>query len=114
MKKIIGISIICFSVSGCAGGALPFVDALFTTLGGADFITRTATDKGIVDHGLDEVTGKDCKVSNIIKDKKICEDKLIKQMEELDCDTFRFNENGEVYCVEKAEEYKRPDYLLHY
>lgn len=106
MKKIIGISIICFSVSGCAGGAVTFVDAVLTTLGGADFITRTTTDKGIVDHGLDEVTGKNCKVSNIIKDKKICEDKLIKQMEELNCDTFRFDKDGNVYCVEKTKEYK--------
>ena len=114
MKKIIGIFIICFSVAGCAAGAFPIVDAILTTLSGADFVTRTTTDKGIVDHGLDEVTGKNCKVSNLIKDKEICEDKLIKQMEELDCDTFRFNEDGEVYCVEKAEEYKRFNYKLQY
>lgn len=114
MKKIIGISIICFSVSGCAGGAAPLVEALFTTFGGADFITRTATDKGIVDHGLDSATGKDCRFSNLIKDKEICEDKLIKQMEKLTCDTFRFDKDGNVYCVEKAEEYKRPNYKLQY
>lgn len=113
MKKIIGISIICFTVSGCAGGAFPLVDVILTTISGADFVTRTTTDKGIVDHGLDEVTGKDCKVSNIIKDKEICEDNLIKQMEELNCDTFRFKEDGEVYCVEETR-YKRPNYLLHY
>ena len=101
MKKIIGIAIICFLVSGCA--AFPIVDVLFTTFSGADFVTRTATDKGIVDHSLDEVTGKDCKVSNLIKDKEICEDKLIKQMEELNCDTFRFDEKGSVYCVEEAD-----------
>ena len=99
MKKIIGIFIICFSVAGCAAGAFPIVDAILTTLTGAYFVTRTTTDKGIVDHGLDDVTGKDCKVSNLIKDKEICEDKLIKQMEELNCDKFRFNEDGEVYCV---------------
>jgi len=114
MKKIIGISILCFSVSGCAGAAFPMLDAVLTTLSGADFLTRTTTDKGIVDHGLDEVTGKDCKVSNIIKDKEICEDKLIKQMEKLTCDTFRFDKDGNVYCVEKAEEYKRPNYKLQY
>ncbi len=101
MKKFTIISIICFSVSGCAGSALTLVDAIFTTFGGADFITRTATDKGIVDHGLEEVTGKNCKVSNLIKNKKVCEDKLMKQMEELNCDTFRFDDDGNVYCVEE-------------
>ena len=81
MKKIIGLIFICFTISGCAAGAFPIVDAILTTLSGADFVTRTTTDKGIVDHGLDEVTGKNCKVSNLIKDKEICEDKLIEQME---------------------------------
>ena len=113
MKKIIGISIICFTVSGCAGGAFPIVDVILTTISGADLVTRTTTDKGIVDHGLDEVTGKDCKISNLVKDKEICEDSLIKRMEELNCDTFRFKEDGEVYCVEETR-YKRPNYLLHY
>ena len=81
MKKIIGISIICFSVAGCAAGAFPIVDAILTTLSGADFVTRTTTDKGIVDHGLDEVTGKDCKVSNLIKDKEICSKSITKSLE---------------------------------
>ena len=93
MKKTIIIIFICLSTSGCAAIGIPFIDAL-------DFLTRTITDKGIVDHGLDASTGKNCRVSNLIKNKEVCQDDLMKKMEELDCDTFRFTEKGDVYCVE--------------
>ena len=93
MKYII-LGLFLLFISGCAGS----LGAITSALGGADFITRLFTDKGVVDHAISEGQGKDCKISNLLKEKKLCEEKLIDKLIEMNCQTFKWTENGKVIC----------------
>jgi hypothetical protein len=98
MKYII-LGLFLLLVSSCAGS----LGAITSAIGGADFFSRLFTDKGVVDHAISEGQGKDCKISNLLKEKKLCEEKLIDKMIEMNCKIFRWTEEGNVVC----ERYKK-------
>ena len=93
MKYLI-ISLFLLILSGCAGS----LSMITSAIGSADFFTRLFTDKGVVDHAISEGQGKNCKISNLLKEKKLCEEKLIDTMIKINCKIFRWTENGNVIC----------------
>ena len=107
MKYVI-ISLFLLILSGCAGP----ISAITSTIGGADFFTRLFTDKGVVDHAISEGQGMDCKISNLLKEKELCDEKLIDKMIKLNCQTFRWTEEGDIVCEGYKTEWL-DEYLIH-
>jgi hypothetical protein len=60
-------------VSGCVilagGGTYQTIDAVTT---GATAVSYGTTGKGITDNAISAVTGKDCRMFNILKNKNFC------------------------------------------
>src|SRR5215470_10860729 len=57
-------------LSGCA---LP--PAVMIASYAADGVSYVATGKSVSDHGISEVTGRDCALLRVIRGRPICEDK---------------------------------------
>lgn len=61
-----------FLLSGCVligGGAYQTMDTIST---GATAVSYGTTGKGITDHAISKIVGKDCRMFNVLKKKQIC------------------------------------------
>lgn len=67
------MSLSLVSIQGCAilgiGGAYQTIDTITT---GATAVSYGTTGKGLSDHAASAVTGKDCRMFNILQHKNIC------------------------------------------
>lgn len=67
------ILVLSLGSTGCVallGGTYQTADVVST---GATAVSYGATGKGITDHIVSEITGKDCRALNILKHKDVCE-----------------------------------------
>jgi len=73
LKRKLLLSFSLVSIQGCAilgvGGAYQTIDTVTT---GATAISYGTTGKGLSDHAVSAVTGKDCRMFNILQHKNIC------------------------------------------
>ena len=102
MEQLKYIIVACLFLNSCG-----FVDpASLVNLGliVVDSAVSDATGKSMSDHAVSTITGQDCRISRIIKGKKICykteEEKLLDQMDDMECDHWYFRDNEPV-CDDK-------------
>jgi hypothetical protein len=73
LKRKLLLSLSLVSIQGCAilgiGGAYQSIDIVTT---GATAVSYGTTGKGLSDHAVSAVTGKDCRMFNVIQSKNIC------------------------------------------
>lgn len=73
LRRSLLLTLSLVSIQGCAilgiGGAYQTVDTVTT---GATAISYGATGKGLSDHAASAVTGKDCRMFNVLQSKNIC------------------------------------------
>jgi hypothetical protein len=73
LKRKLLLSLSLVSIQGCAilgvGGAYQTIDTITT---GATAISYGTTGKGLTDHAISKVVGKDCRMFNIFKNTKVC------------------------------------------
>jgi adenylosuccinate synthase len=68
-----------FLLSGCVligGGAYQTMDTIST---GATAVSYGTTGKGITDHAISKIVGKDCRMFNLLKKKQICRETKVYQ-----------------------------------
>ena len=67
------MSLSLVSIQGCAilgvGGAYQTIDTITT---GATAVSYGTTGKGLSDHAVSAVVGKDCRMFNVVKNKHVC------------------------------------------
>jgi hypothetical protein len=51
------------------------IEALVLALGVGSVASYETTGKGLADHTISAVSGKDCKIANTVHDKQLCETK---------------------------------------
>jgi hypothetical protein len=73
LKRKLLLSLSLVSIQGCAilgvGGAYQTIDTITT---GATAISYGTTGKGLTDHAVSTVVGKDCRMFNVLKNKHVC------------------------------------------
>lgn len=73
LKRKLLLSLSLVSLQGCAvlgiGGAYQTVDTITT---GATAVSYGTTGKGLTDHAVSAVVGKDCRMFNVLKNKRVC------------------------------------------
>jgi hypothetical protein len=73
LKRKLLLSLSLVSLQGCAvlgiGGAYQTVDTITT---GATAVSYGTTGKGLTDHAVSAVVGKDCRMFNVLKNKHVC------------------------------------------
>ena len=73
LKRKLLLSLSLVSIQGCAilgvGGVYQTVDTVTT---GVNVVSYGATGKGISDHAASAITGKDCRMFNVLQSKNIC------------------------------------------
>lgn len=73
LKRKLLLSLSLVSIQGCAilgiGGAYQTIDTVTT---GATAISYGTTGKGLSDHAVSAVVGKDCRMFNVLQHKNIC------------------------------------------
>jgi hypothetical protein len=69
-KSLVLIPFLCSGCVAILGGTYQTADIVST---GATAVSYGTTGKGITDHIVSEITGKDCRALNILKHKEICE-----------------------------------------
>ena len=73
LKRKLLLSLSLVSIQGCAilgvGGAYQTIDTITT---GATAISYGTTGKGLSDHAVSKIVGKDCRIFNVLKNKNIC------------------------------------------
>jgi hypothetical protein len=73
LKKFLLLNLSLVSIQGCAilgvGGVYQSIDVVTT---GVNVVSYGTTGKGLSDHAASAVTGKDCEMLNILKNKDIC------------------------------------------
>jgi hypothetical protein len=73
LKRKLLLSLSLVSIQGCAilgvGGAYQTMDTITT---GATAVSYGTTGKGLSDHAISKVVGKDCRMFNVLKNKHIC------------------------------------------
>jgi len=83
MNKLLVLLLLAGSTTGCAviatvtgssSSTLATVKAIETVKLGADVVSYGATDKTLTDHAISGITGKDCKLFNIVGDRQVCQE----------------------------------------
>jgi len=73
LKRKLLLSLSLVSIHGCAilgvGGVYQTIDTVTT---GVNVVSYGTTGKGISDHAASAITGKDCKMFNVLQNKNIC------------------------------------------
>jgi hypothetical protein len=73
LKRKLLLSLSLVSIQGCAilgvGGAYQTIDTITT---GATAVSYGTTGKGLSDHAISKMVGKDCRMFNILKNKNVC------------------------------------------
>ena len=73
LKRKLLLSLSLVSIQGCAllgvGGAYQTIDTITT---GATAVSYGTTGKGLSDHAVSAVVGKDCRMFNVLKNKHVC------------------------------------------
>lgn len=89
--------VLCLFLSSCA-----FIDPISIGTFVADGIVQSQTGKGIVDSAVSKVAGQDCKLFRIVNGEKACKDdqsvdrELLEKMLEMECDSWRFEDDKPV------------------
>ena len=108
MHKFIVVSVLGLLLTGCASlfGIPPVVSYISTGISVGSTVT---TGKSPTEHILDGVTGKDCDFFRSFDDDvKICldEKEYIQWLVEMNCETYRWDQRGNPFCLENETRWK--------
>jgi|DEB0MinimDraft_12_1074336.scaffolds.fasta_scaffold69619_2 hypothetical protein len=101
LLNVLLIILLTMSVASC--GIVPLWVSVTHTIG--DVILTKETGKSSYEHVASTITGKDCKFTRILKDKKICmsEKEYKDYLLSLNCDTYKWDILGNVSCEKKGK-----------
>ena len=108
--RIIYLFLILCTLSGCAGIPAIAVQAISA----ADVVSGITTGKTAASNVMSGVTGKDCQIFHLFKGKKVCKDKTVDELLEMQCEIYAWDEENKPYCKKSSLEYRKDGVFIPY
>jgi hypothetical protein len=103
MKKAACVFLVCWWLTGCGLFEVPlFLEVVGwskTMIDGALLFEDRPPTHDLL---LSEITKKDCRFLNMVEGKKICQDKLVDEMMEMNCKIYVWENSEEYHCEEES------------